>query len=78
MQHRKTRRYLVKNEWETRMAQTRGWGFGTPSVPNHTLGIKFVVFWDGVLSYFSCVASFFCVCVSILVGSVFQVTEYIS
>jgi len=40
----------------------------TQSVPNHTLGIKCVVFWDGVSSYFSCVASFFCVCVSDLVG----------
>ena len=65
---KKTRSYLVKNEWKTRRAQTRGRRFDTPSVPNHTLGIKCVVFWDGVSSYFSCVASFFCVCVSILVG----------
>ena len=51
-------------------APTCGWRFNTPSVPNHTLGIKCVVFWDGVSSYFSCVASFFCVCVSILVPPV--------
>jgi len=67
------RRYLIKNKrvnlseiWVR--AQTRGRKFDTPSVPNHTLGIKCVVFWDGVSFYFSCVASFFCVCVSILVG----------
>ena len=47
---------------------THGRRFDTLSIPNHTPGIKCFVFWDGVSSYFSCVASFFCVChVSILV-----------
>jgi len=65
---KKTWRYLVK-KW--RRSQTGGQKFDILSVPNHTLGIKCVVFWDGVSSYFLCVTSFFCVCVSILVPPVF-------